>query len=655
MNRLILLCGLGRIGIRVLEYLQTAGLSVVVIDTQCKPDDPRLKGARLVVGDCRRREVLEAAGVAGAGGVLVLTRDDLLNVTTALVVRAINKDVRIVLRMFNQNLLARLGKAVHNVFALSTSLLTAPMLAMTAVTGQELGTFRIEGLAGERRDVAEIVIGPSSRLRGRSIATVAGSRDALALAHFKVDGSQTYLLDLDAQARLESGDRLVLCGDPRSLAPLINASEDGEESDRHWAGPLRRLGRIVRRTWAEIDIGVKVCTAALIGVLALSTVVLYVWVRHYQLHQAFLRTVSIMATGAGLHEEDFQDSPTVMIYVSVLRLAGAALVAAFTAILTNYLIRARLGGVFEIRRVPDSGHIIVVGLSTIGFRLVEELKGLGEQVVVIEQDPTNRFVLTARKLGAAVIIGDAGVIEVLRQANAGTAQAVIATTNNDMTNLEVGLLARELNPQERVVLLLEEAQFARLLRENANIHLALSVPALAAPAFVAGLFGDRVAGVFFLGSRLHAVIDLIINENDPFVGHAVRAMAFDYRLQPLAVIRADGTVPDVLASARVGAGDRLVAVIALTDLERLFRRQPCSAAYAVEVTAFPLPAHDWLVGLARALRQTSVEEAGQLVAGLPFLLAGSLTRGQAEDLLAQLNRERVSARICCLEGAATPG
>src|SRR5262249_15512710 len=144
MDRPIIVCGLGRMGARVLEYLLAAGLPVVVIDSVCKPDDPRLGKAKLIHGDCRRKELLAAAGVAEARGVLVLTADDLLNVSTALTVRGLNRDVPVVLRMFNQNLIGRLGKSVHNVFALSTSLLTAPILALTAITGQALGTFRID-------------------------------------------------------------------------------------------------------------------------------------------------------------------------------------------------------------------------------------------------------------------------------------------------------------------------------------------------------------------------------------------------------------------------------------------------------------------------------------------------------------------------------
>src|SRR5262249_28153753 len=131
MNRPIILCGLGRVGARVLEFLQAANLPAVVVDTVCQPGDARLKGARLVCGDCRKREVLEEAGVAGARGVLILTGDDLLNISAALMVRSLNPDVRVVLRMFNQNLIGRLGHAVKNVYGLSTSLLTAPILAMT--------------------------------------------------------------------------------------------------------------------------------------------------------------------------------------------------------------------------------------------------------------------------------------------------------------------------------------------------------------------------------------------------------------------------------------------------------------------------------------------------------------------------------------------
>jgi hypothetical protein len=188
-----------------------------------------------------------------------------------------------------------------------------------------------------------------------------------------------------------------------------------------------------------------------------------------------------------------------------------------------------------------------------------------------------------------------------------------------------------------------------MLREAAGIRLAVSLPALAAPAFLAGLFGDRVASVFLLRSRLFAVLDLLIHEDDPFVGHTVRAVAVDYRMLPVGHIRPDDQTGRSTLTGRLANGDRLIGLVSLPDLQRLLRRQPCSAAYAVEVTACPLPTRPWLSGLLRMQAGLGPEQAEHAVGNYPFRLSTGLTRGQAEDLLAQLTRERVAARVHLVE------
>src|SRR5262245_43886930 len=161
------ICGLGWVGGRVLDYLRAAGAEVVVIDSSFHHDDPRLQGARLIKGDCRRPEILLQADVCSARGVLILTSADLINISCALTVRHLCRDVRIVLRMFNQNLMTHLGKVLHNVFALSAALPTAPLLALIARTGEALGTFRLED--GRRLQITEATIQPNSALLGRTV------------------------------------------------------------------------------------------------------------------------------------------------------------------------------------------------------------------------------------------------------------------------------------------------------------------------------------------------------------------------------------------------------------------------------------------------------------------------------------------------------
>jgi len=641
MNHPVILCGLGRIGWRVLEYLQAADLPIVVVDTVGSPDDPRLAGVRLIVGDCRKREVLEQAGLTHARGVLILTSDDLVNISTALMVRHMHPDVRVVVRMFNQNLLAGLGKAVHNVYALSISALTAPLLALTALTGEALGSF---GQDDTLRQVAELAIDEASPLAGDTIGEATSRRRLQPLAHLPAQGRERFLLGVESQTRLAPGDRLVVCGEPKDLAPLVRNADDEALPHLRWAGAVRRHARVLTRTFSEIDLPVKVCGLVLLAVVLGSTAVYHFGVGK-SVPDGLYRTVSIIATGADMREEELIVGWQ-KVFVSMLRIFGAAVIAAFTAIITNYLIRARLGKALEIRRLPDSGHVVVCGLGNIGFRAVEELVRRDEPVVVIEQSADARFLATARRLGVAVIVGDATVPEVLRQAHLATARAVLAVTNNELVNLEIGLLSREFNPRQRVVLRLSDPYLAQTLRDAAGIRLALSTSALAAPAFLAALFGDRVQNIFLVESRVLAAVELVVPAGDPCLdGQAVRALAVDYDLLPVSLRAADKMPRPQLLAHRLGAGDCLTAILALPDLVRLLRRERVPANCSVDVTAFPLPARGWVTGILRAQRQLGADEAEKAIEQLPVCVGCDLTRGQAEDLLALCRRERVTGTL----------
>src|SRR5262249_34974090 len=218
---------------------------------------------------------------------------------------------------------------------------------------------------------------------------------------------------------------------------------------------------------------------------------------HGHLARAFFRAISLMATGSDMHGEELTEDWQ-LVFASTLRIFGALLMAGFTAIMVNYLVRARLAGALEVRRIPDSGHVVVCGLGNIGFRVVEELVRYKERVVVIEKARDSRFVTTARRLGVPVLIGYATGSAVLHQARAEHSRAVVAATSDDLLNLEIALLVRELNPTQRVVIHLTDPSLAQTMREAANVRLALSIPSLAAPAFIAALFGDRAQSVLMI-------------------------------------------------------------------------------------------------------------------------------------------------------------
>src|SRR5262249_564190 len=320
------------------------------------------------------------------------------------------------------------GKAVTNIYAQSVSALTAPLLALSALTGEGLGSFAVHD---ERWQIVKLTLGANSPLTGRRIADLASEFQGQTLAHERQgDSTPRLLFQVEGHSALQGGDRFVVCGEPNQLARLMPLGE-GEEWEAllagvRFAGRIRRYGRMLWRALMEVDLALKICGAVLFAVVVFSTIIYWRFGLSSSLPDGLYRTISVVATGADMKGDQYEGWQKV--FVSFLLIMGAVLTAAFTAIFTNYLLRARLGGALEIRRIPASGHIIVCGLGNVGFRVVQELLQADEQVVVIERSRDNPFIGTCRRLGAAVIIGDATVQEVLKQARAGATRAVVAAT-----------------------------------------------------------------------------------------------------------------------------------------------------------------------------------------------------------------------------------
>jgi Trk K+ transport system NAD-binding subunit len=449
--------------------------------------------------------------------------------------------------------------------ALSTSALASPLLAMVARTGQALGVVRLP--SGRDGQITELTLAPQSPLDGRRLAELANEQQLTIVAHLPHGAPARFIQEVDVTATLRAGDRLVVFGAPATLTALIARGENESLPELLWGGLLKRLSRVLYRGLALIDWPVKICTAILVGVIIVSVLVFHLGMAKDTLIDAFYRTISLLTTGADMHGEDAPPGSWQKGFISALRLVGMLLMAAFTAIFTNYLVRANLGAALEVRRIPEGGHIIVCGLGNVGFRVVEELRALGEPVVAIEHNASNPFIPTARRLGAAVIFGNAALAEVLRQANSTTARAVVAATSNDLLNLEIALLVRQLMPGQRVIVRLTDAHLAMTLRQAANVRLAMSIPELSAPAFVASLYDNQIRTLFQVEDRVLAVYEVTI--------HDATTLAELSRRGFLPVERSDcaGNSLPLDADTTLAAGDRVTGIIALENAQRLFHEE----------------------------------------------------------------------------------
>src|SRR5262249_31903708 len=128
-----------------------------------------------------------------------------------------------------------------------------------------------------------------------------------------------------------------------------------------------------------------------------------------------------------------------------------------------------------------------------------------------------------------VLLRDARRADALREAGVARARAIIPCTENDLTNLEIALNARELRPGIRVVLRMFDHDLAKKVERGFGIHIALSTSALAAPAFAAAATQARVTNAFYVGDALLHVMHLSVQPASPLVGQTVAQMeqAFD--------------------------------------------------------------------------------------------------------------------------------
>lgn len=143
----VVLCGLGHVGIRVLEELQRLGEDVVAIESREEGaflDEARALGVPVHVGDARRDDFLKACNVEHAKAIVCATNNDLANLEIALDAKRMNPKIRVVMRMFDQRLAKKAGGALGLDASFSTSAVAAPVIALQATQEGVLSAYRLE-------------------------------------------------------------------------------------------------------------------------------------------------------------------------------------------------------------------------------------------------------------------------------------------------------------------------------------------------------------------------------------------------------------------------------------------------------------------------------------------------------------------------------
>ena len=524
----VIVCGLSDVALRTVQQLDAIGERVVVLDDE--GDDRR--AALVDAWGIPRVAGLTAAGLQGASAVVCAGESDLRTLDTALHVRDLRPDVRLVVHLDNP----AVGRAVEQVTGDGSVLDVAALFAPSVVNGC-LGRHSSDlTLGGVDFTVAEVTVPEHESLRA-----LYGALAPVGIV--KADGGRI-VVGPGRDEVVEPGDQVTLLGtaaefeqaDVAVHRPLAGI----DAASAWWRRVMRRISRAASGIAGATDHAVRVTLAIGLALMIISTLVLH---SAYELEQggrlglldSLYFTLETAAT-VGFGDFSFaQQPPGVQIFGIVLIVAGTAIVSTLFALVTNALVTRRIEqslGRGQVRHLD--GHVVMVGLGSIGMRVIEGLVEQGAEVVVIERDDDNVYINQARALGVPVVVGDAKLAPTLAASNLATASAVAILTSNDLTNIETGLVVRDQLGDRwadvPVILRVFDRALGNRLEESFDFRHVWSTSAIAAPWFVGATLGFGVLSTFYVGSEPFLVTRLTVSPGGGLAGLRMRELSAGVRV-----------------------------------------------------------------------------------------------------------------------------
>jgi len=219
----VVVVGLGNVGTRIARQLHDLGVDVVCVDSRENAFGTSMAGElglTLVTGDARREDTLRAAGIATCQALLSVTSSDIVNLETALHARALRDDLRIVLRLFDDDLAERVQKAIGNTISRSVPYLAAPAFAVAMLEHQVLRTIPV---GRHVLLVAEVHLSPGAELAGHQVREVHRAGEARVIALQRKGAAGTHWSP-PAEYRLAPQDRLFVLATRAGLGRVLARS-----------------------------------------------------------------------------------------------------------------------------------------------------------------------------------------------------------------------------------------------------------------------------------------------------------------------------------------------------------------------------------------------------------------------------------------------
>jgi Trk K+ transport system NAD-binding subunit len=528
MHREIIVSGDDALSKTIAEELRGAGARIIKINTAAD---------------------LHGAGVHRARAVVCAGPNDAVNLEIALLARQYSPNVRVVARLANDVLREAVADVNGPGAILDVADLATPSL-VEAVLSRRAHQFDTAGV--------EFVVWGAEAPYDGTLREIYADLAPVAVVHGKKSPSPGEVVPCPGR------DLKVYAGDFTSMIGLKDELEargitvPPRTATRSRRSLLRRA-MIAARTMRD-DVNPMLFPAlafALFLTLGSTAVVHFTYQnpRMSWIDALYFASETITTVGYG----DFSfahQSTSLRLFAVGLMFGGATVTAILVAFIADLLLSRRFvqtAGLRRARHMRD--HVVVVGLGSVGIRVVSELAAAGYDVLVIEDDENNRFLPTAAELDVPVIFGDSTMRQTLESARVDYARGVAVVTDNDMENIETGIVLLEIlgsDTKVPIVLRVQGRALGTAVHQRFGFENVRSIVDLAAPWFIGAAMGLQVLGTFWVGQRSFMVGAMLVAAGSELDGRRMVDLSTQTRV--IAITRPDGP-----ASLRPRRGARLQA------------------------------------------------------------------------------------------------
>ena len=306
----------------------------------------------------------------------------------------------------------------------------------------------------------------------------------------------TALFNEQIRPHLERANpHLHILNPARIAAPVfVDALELPISRNEDFKGQIVKPNKVSRKK--SNDLLLKAMVLSFVTIVALATTYFHYYEHLSWINALYFVVVTVATVGYG--DINLLASGTQSKLVCILLiLSSTVFIWLIFSLTIDRIIKTRVQLALGRKRYHFRNHVILCGLGRLGYFIAEELCNRGEKVVLIELEENGHNTGYFRNKGLDVYTGNARIPRVLLDAGVENCRALISVINDDYANLEIGLNARSLQPNLRLILRIFDENMATVIKDKFDIHLTQSMSYIVASKCASLLDGDNAARDFF--------------------------------------------------------------------------------------------------------------------------------------------------------------